>query len=81
MRINQNSFTIYKKITKNSKDFKLSEDELNFWGYQLLEQNKKYEALQVFHLNTLLFPGSANVYDIYAETLEAMGDRKEAIIN
>jgi CubicO group peptidase (beta-lactamase class C family) len=77
----QNAFNIYKKITKNIKDFKLSEDELNSWGYQLLEQNKKNEALQVFHLNTLLFPSSANVYDSYAETLEAMGNRKEAIIN
>ncbi len=77
----QNAFNIYKKITKNIKDFKLSEDELNSWGYQLLEQNKKNEALQVFHLNTLLFPSSANLYDSYAETLEAMGNRKEAIIN
>ncbi|WP_346984583.1 tetratricopeptide repeat protein [Chryseobacterium sp. POE27] len=32
-------------------------------------------------MNTLLFPNSANVYDSYAETLEAMGNRKEAIIN
>lgn len=77
----QNAFNIYKKITENNKDFKLSEDELNSWGYQLLEQNKKTDALQVFHLNTLLFPSSANVYDSYAETLEAMGNRKEAIIN
>ena len=77
----QNAFNVYKKITKNNKDFKLFEDELNSWGYQLLEQNKKNDALQVFHLNTLLFPSSANVYDSYAETLEAMGNRKEAIIN
>lgn len=77
----QSGFKIYTKIKKNNKDFKLSEDEINSWGYQLLEQEKKNEALQVFQLNTLLFPNSANVYDSYAETLESLGNRKEAIIN
>ncbi|WP_379968623.1 serine hydrolase [Epilithonimonas sp. UC225_85] len=77
----QNSYKLYSKIKKSNKDFKLSEDEINSWGYQLLEQEKKNEALQVFQLNTLLFPDSANVYDSYAETLEALGNRKDAIIN
>lgn len=77
----QNSFKIYSSIKCNNKDFELSEDEINSWGYQLIEQNKKQEALQVFQLNTLLFPNSANVYDSYAETLELEGNRKEAIIN
>ncbi|WP_445430782.1 tetratricopeptide repeat protein [Chryseobacterium indoltheticum] len=54
---------------------------MNTWGYQLLEQNKKNEALQVFKLNTLLFPKSWNVYDSYGEILENLGNRKEAIIN
>ena len=77
----KNGYRLYTKIKKSNKDFKLSEDEINFWGYQLLEQNKKNEALQVFQLNTLLFPNSSNVYDSYAEILEAMENRKEAIIN
>lgn len=77
----QNAYKLYTKIKKINKDFKLSEDEINSWGYQLLEQEKKNEALQVFQLNTLLFPDSANVYDSYAETLESLGNRKEAIIN
>ena len=57
------------------------EDEVNTWGYQLVEQNKINEALEVFKLNTLLFPNSWNVYDSYAETLESIGKQKEAIIN
>jgi len=77
----KNGYKLYTKIKKNNKDFTLSEDEINSWGYQLLEQNKKAEALQVFQLNTLLFPNSSNVYDSYAETLESLGNRKEAIIN
>jgi len=77
----QNNFKIYSNIKCNNKDFELSEDEINSWGYQLLEQNMKHEALQVFQLNTLLFPESANVYDSYAETLKLVGNSKEAIIN
>lgn len=37
--------------------------------------------MQVFKLNTLLFPKSWNVYDSYGEILENLGNRKEAIIN
>lgn len=77
----RNSYKIYTKIKNSNKDFKLSEDEINSWGYQLLEQDKKNEALEVFQLNTLLFPNSANVFDSYAETLDAVGNRKDAIIN
>lgn len=77
----ENSFKIYSNIKRIKKDFSLSEDEINSWGYQLIEQNKKQEALKVFQLNTLLFPKSSNVYDSYAETLELLGNHKEAIIN
>lgn len=77
----ENSFKIYANIKRSKKDFSLSEDEINSWGYQLIEQNKKQEALKVFQLNTLLFPKSSNVYDSYAETLELLGNHKEAIIN
>lgn len=77
----EDSFKIYSNIKRSNKAFDLSEDEVNSWGYQLIEQNMNKEALQVFQLNTLLFPKSANVYDSYAETLELLGNRKEAIIN
>jgi len=77
----ENSLKIYSNIKRSKKDFSLSEDEINSWGYQLIEQNKKQEALKVFQLNTLLFPKSSNVYDSYAETLELLGNHKEAIIN
>ncbi|MDR6514724.1 serine hydrolase [Chryseobacterium camelliae] len=77
----ENAEKIFNKIKKSHKNFTLTEDELNAWGYQLVEQDKKNEALQVFKLNTLLFPKSSNVYDSYGEILEATGSRKEAILN
>ncbi len=72
---------IYKRLKKESRDFTVTEDEINSWGYQLSEQNKKNEALQVFRFNTIVFPDSANVYDSYGELLEKLGNRKEAMIN
>ena len=77
----QNPYNIYQKLSQSNKDYTLTEDEINTWGYQLLEQSKKNEALQIFRLNTLLFPDSWNVYDSYGEMLENSGNRKEAIIN
>ncbi len=77
----QNIFKVYHKLSQSNKSFILMEDEVNTWGYQLVEQNKINEALEVFKLNTLLFPNSWNVYDSYAETLESIGKQKEAIIN
>uniref|UniRef100_A0AAU6WSQ4 Uncharacterized protein n=1 Tax=Chryseobacterium endophyticum TaxID=1854762 RepID=A0AAU6WSQ4_9FLAO len=32
---------IFNKISKNDKNFSLTEDEVNSWGYQLIEQGKK----------------------------------------
>ncbi|MDR6132346.1 tetratricopeptide repeat protein [Chryseobacterium sp. SORGH_AS_1175] len=77
----ENADKIFNKISRSHKNFILTEDEVNAWGYQLVEQGKKNEALQVFKLNTLLFPKSSNVYDSYGEILEALGNRKEAILN
>ncbi|MDP9959153.1 serine hydrolase [Chryseobacterium lathyri] len=72
---------IFNKISKDHKNFSLTEDEVNSWGYKLIEQGKKNEAIEIFKLNTLLFPKSSNVYDSYGEILETLGNRKEAIFN
>jgi len=72
---------IFNKISKDYKNFSLTEDEVNSWGYQLVEQGKKNEAMEIFKLNTLLFPKSSNLYDSYGEILETLGNRKEAIFN
>lgn len=72
---------IFNKISKDDKNYTLTEDEVNSWGYQLIEQGKKNEAMEIFKLNTLLFPKSSNVYDSYGEILETLGNRKEAILN
>ncbi|PWN58143.1 hypothetical protein C1634_024530 [Chryseobacterium viscerum] len=52
----KNAYKIFSKISKDNKNFALTEDEVNSWGYQLVEQGKKNEPLQIFKLNTMLFP-------------------------
>lgn len=53
--------------------------EFNAYGYVLLAANEYVEALNVFTLNTLLYPENAGVFDSLGEALEKMGDRKAAI--
>jgi len=59
------------------------EHEMNELGYHLLLKsdfkNRVELALEVFKLNTLLFPGSANAYDSYAEGLMNAGLNAQAI--
>ena len=60
----------------------LSEQELNWLGYDCLYgdfENHIASALEVFKVNTLLFPTSFNVYDSYAEALWRAGKNELAI--
>lgn len=59
-------------------EFWHSERDLNRWGYELLNEEELEKALEIFKLNTLLFPNSANVYDSYGEALLLDGKHKEA---
>jgi pimeloyl-ACP methyl ester carboxylesterase len=59
--------------------YRHSEDDLNSWGYKLLQQGEMQKALEVFKLNVLLNPLSWNVYDSYGETLLKNGQKEEAI--
>jgi tetratricopeptide (TPR) repeat protein len=53
--------------------------EFNAYGYVLLSANNNNEAMNVFRLNTLLYPDNANVFDSLGEGWERTGNRKEAI--
>ncbi len=58
-----------------------SENELNIYGYQLLN-NKEYDkAIEIFTLNTKHFPKSANCFDSLGEAFATKGDKKNAILN
>lgn len=66
---------------KKTPAFILTEDDLNGFGYRLIGEGKKEEALKVFKLYVDLYPQSGNAYDSYAETLAVLGNKKDAVKN
>jgi len=68
-------------LMANAKDESVSEENLNGQGYNLLRQNEMKLALDIFKINILLYPKSANAYDSYAEACMKNGDKELAIAN
>lgn len=54
---------------------------LNFFGYELMNDNLLDDAIEVFKLNAKLFPGVPNVWDSLAEAYMNKGENKLAIDN
>ncbi len=67
----QNLATIYKPICKNSGEF-------NALGYTLLAHKNYVQAINIFKLNTFLYPADANTYDSLGEAYYKMGNNEEA---
>ena len=59
--------------------YRHSAEDLNSWGYQLLEQGDLQKALQVFKLNIELNPNTWYIYEGYGEALLKNGEKSEAI--
>ncbi len=59
--------------------FRSPEPEVNSPGYNLLNAGLQGAALQVFAINTRVFPQSANAWDSLGEALLAAGRREESI--
>ena len=58
------------------------EKVLNWLAYHfLLWWDRPQEAMEVFKLNTRLFPRSANAYDSLGEAYLVLGDKENAILN
>jgi tetratricopeptide (TPR) repeat protein len=64
---------------KDSLDPAINEANFNKLGYYKLNENNYEEAIQIFKINMLLYPESANVYDSYADALKRKGDTLQAI--
>jgi len=58
-----------------------NENELNAYGYQLLNAGQHDKAIEMFVLNTKRFPKSANCFDSLGEGYATKGDKKNAIVN
>ncbi|MEI6614358.1 MAG: tetratricopeptide repeat protein, partial [Chrysiogenales bacterium] len=65
----------------NPEDYNFSENELNRFAYQLLQQENKNSAIEFFQFIVELYPDSSNAYDSLGEAYMANGNKKLAIEN
>ncbi len=54
-----------------------TENELNTYGYQLINSNNLDKAIEIFILNTNRHPKSANTWDSLGEAYFTKGDKKK----
>jgi CubicO group peptidase (beta-lactamase class C family) len=69
------------QLKKQSGIAQPSEDDLNVWGYRLLGNGLKTQAIAVLGLAARLYPDSFNAYDSLAESYEAAGELDLAVQN
>src|SRR4030095_11742481 len=74
-----NEYNSLKAAKDTTYDF--SESELNTLGYQLLSENKKTDAVQIFKLNTISYPNSSNAFDSLGDAYVEVRDKDSAIIS
>lgn len=77
----KNALEEVKRISKAASNFKLTENEVNSWGYKLIKQKRITDALEIFKLNVYLYPASANAFDSLGEIYAEHGDIELAIKN
>jgi CubicO group peptidase (beta-lactamase class C family) len=74
----------FNSVKSDTTHYYLSEWEFNQLGGNLLYRSSfdghESLALDVFKINTFLFPASFNTYDSYAEGLRVIGKKQESII-
>ena len=70
-----------RKLQEKGDDLYFDEFSFNQIGYDLMTATRLDDAIEVFELNTELFPESPNVYDSLAEAYMKSGEKKKAIEN
>jgi tetratricopeptide (TPR) repeat protein len=72
---------VYAAMQKEKADFKLDENAVSAWGYDLIHDNHLPEAIAVFQLNVRNSPDSGDAYDSLAEAYAKSGQKQLAIEN
>jgi tetratricopeptide (TPR) repeat protein len=71
---------LYKVLHDSHPAFKLSEEDINQWGYQLLAADADTsKAIAIFRLGTSTYPDSANLYDSLGEAFETAKSNASAL--
>jgi tetratricopeptide (TPR) repeat protein len=65
----------------NPRSQSIAESRFNSSGYALLGQNMIVEAIDVFKLNTALYPKSSNAFNSLGEAYAKAGQKEKALEN
>lgn len=60
-------------------DYKVDENGINIFGYELLKTNQPKDALLIFELNTQFYPDAYNTFDSLGECLLLLHRKEEGI--
>ncbi|MFC1724449.1 alpha/beta fold hydrolase [candidate division KSB1 bacterium] len=70
----------FEKLVKDGiNEIPFNEAKINVMGYNYLQKGKTDDAVNLFKLNVLAYPGSWNAYDSLAEAYMTKGDNENAI--
>jgi 3-oxoadipate enol-lactonase len=73
---------LFKLKQKQDKSWlPFSETKMNILGYEYLQSGQTKEAIELFKLNVMAYPESANTYDSLGEAYMIHGDKELAIKN
>lgn len=67
--------------TKDSTNYLIKERSLNSWGYRFVREQNYDAALEVFKINSELYPNSSNVFNSLGEAYFLKKDTVNAIIS
>jgi pimeloyl-ACP methyl ester carboxylesterase len=70
---------VYAAFHKANADFKLTEDELAEWGYDLIGQNDLPQAIAIMQLYVQLYPDAGDAYDGLGDAYAKSGQNQLAI--
>jgi tetratricopeptide (TPR) repeat protein len=65
-------------VRRNQKDQSIGIYDMDYLGDRLLNAGLTHEALELFRLNTKLFPDAAGVYESLGDAYRTLGDKKAA---
>lgn len=71
----------HKKHQSEPEIILFEEREMNVLGYRFLQKGKVKDVIELFKLNVIAYPKSANVYDSLGEAYMKEGDIEKAIKN
>lgn len=73
------AFIAAEKKKGDQSAYNVSEQGINSFGYELMNTGKAEEALQIFKLNTELYPDGFNTFDSYGECLLKLNKKEEGL--